>query len=234
MSTRVTSGGLQLGDTAFRATAPALAETARSLAGRAHELYELATGSPIVAGEPAITRPNPQGLIGWDLSGPPWGSALTHPVVWFTGRSSDANLIQPDSDAGDRYRYTGSNSVSVSFRVWCRPFEQLKPEAVAPLSRLCWILRSYRVSGATTVTATASTWNPRFGGSLNDCNLTDNSQIQFTTTAAESNVVTTNLRVNVLPGWNRVHLHVSVGSGTTSVYQLTAGALVVDAKRAAL
>lgn len=225
MTTRVTSGGLRLPAASFTSQAPAYAETARSLAGRATELYELASGQSSATGEPPVTPPNPQGRTGWDLSGPPWGSALYHPVAGWSGRSSTANLIQPDTSAANDFWYTANRSAVISLRFWNRPHERLQPTAIAPLSRLYWFVRSTRISGTTTPTATAWTWNPRMGQRR-----ATGQTATFTTTATDSTVLSTALWVNALPGWNTVYLEVLCDSGST-VNQLVSGCLQVLAKR---
>lgn len=226
MPTRVSSGGLRLPGTRFQSRAPAYAETARSLAGRAAELYELASGVSSAAGEPPITPLNPQGRIGWDLSGPPWGSALRHNVAWFSGRSATANLIQPDYDSTPGAFYNKNKPAIITLVFWNRPHESLSPWAVAPHARLYWVLRTVRVTGADTPTATARTWNRGCGQSPG----TGQSET-FTTTASESQVTSSSLWVAARPGWNTVHLEVSLPTTSASTHWLTAGALQVLSKR---
>lgn len=226
MSTRVSSGGLLLGDGAFRGLAPAYAETARSLAGRATELYELATGVSSATGEPPVTALNPQGRVGWDLSGPPWGSALRHNVAWFSGRSADANLIQPDYDSTPDAWYNKNKPAVVKLHFWNRPHDSLSPWAVAPHARLYWVLRSVRVTGADTPTATLRTWNRRFG-QTRETGQTET----FTTPVSETQVTGITLWVPAGPGWNTVYLEVSLPTTSASTHQLTSGALQVLSKR---
>lgn len=69
-----------LTDAECRTLAPANSrKLAQSIAGRALALYELASGdSPVAAG---LTAVNPQGRLGVDRSGPPWGDAHKHPLL---------------------------------------------------------------------------------------------------------------------------------------------------------
>lgn len=60
---------------------PAVAEVARSLAGRARWLHEMATGQSAETGTAAGVLRNPQGLVGVDHSGAPYGVALRHPII---------------------------------------------------------------------------------------------------------------------------------------------------------
>jgi len=226
MPTRVSSGGLRLGDGAFRGLAPGYAETARSLAGRATELYELAAGVSSATGEPPVTPLNPQGRVGWDLSGPPWGSALRHNVAWFSGRSADANLIQPDYDATPDLWFNQYKPALIKMRFWNRPFDSLSPHAVAPHARLYWVLRCTRISGADTPTATLVTWNRRFGQKRETGQTTT-----FATTATETQVTVTTLWVPAGPGWNTVYLEATLPTSSASTHLLTSGALQVLSKR---
>lgn len=227
MPTRASSGGLRLSDDAFQSEAPAYAEVARSLAGRAAELYELASGSPAAAGEGPLTRQNPQGLTGWDLSGPPWGSCILHPVTWFGGVPNDGvGRHAPDiTSAWDRW-YSANRPALIKLRFWNRAHERLGPSAVAPLGRLYWALRSYRIAGTGTPTATARTWNPRLGQRRDT-----GDSATFTTTASDTVVLSgTTLGVATHPGWNTVLLEISLDtSGHTSV--ITCGSLSVRFKR---
>jgi hypothetical protein len=227
MPTRINSGGLRLTDASFKSEAPAYAETARSLAGRTAELYELASGAPAASGEPSLTPTNPQGLTGWDLSGPPWGSAILHPVCWVGGRSPDGvNMHQPSVDAAWERIYRSNKPALLAFHFWNRPHDKIAPAATAPLSILYWAFRSYRVSGAGTPTATARTWNRRLGSTRETGDSTT-----FTTTVADTSVVAgTTLQVAVHPGWNTVFLEVSLDtSGHTSM--ITCASLNVRVKR---
>lgn len=67
-----------------RTFAPGYASILRSQAGRLRYLYELIAGTNPASGEPACTPTNPQGTLGVDKSGPPWGSAWRH-TVWGVG-----------------------------------------------------------------------------------------------------------------------------------------------------
>lgn len=75
-----------------RTHAPAVADMARNLAGRVRYLYELASGSPAVTEDGSVIPPNPQGKIGVDRSGPPWGDALQHPMWVWEGTSASTSI----------------------------------------------------------------------------------------------------------------------------------------------
>lgn len=219
MPNRVTAAGLRMPDSAFKSQAPAYAEVARSLAGRAADLYELATGEPAVAGESPLTPTNPQGLIGWDLSGPPWGSALRMPIAWFGGRSADtANSLRPAHVWRHPQAYSEEKPAIIHLRFWNRAHDKLGPTAIAPLSRLFWVLNIYRVAGTTTPSVVLRTWNPRLGQKR------ETAQTQTVTqTAAETRITSATLWVSALPGWNTVVLEASTTGAITGY--ITCGAL---------
>ena len=225
MPSKSSSGGLRLPDSAVRSEAPAWAETARGLFGRVNEIYELAAGVAATEGEGALTPPNPQGLVGWDLSGPPWGSALRHSVAWCGGRSPDtATFIQPDNDSDSSRRYTQQRPALIFMLFYNRQHERITG-SVPAYARLYWVLRTYRVCGATTPTATAKSWN----ASLGETEETSPSSDTYTTTASDSQVLSSTLWVNCKPGWNRVALQVTTTD--SSVHYLTGFGLQNFVKR---
>lgn len=76
----------------FRSQAPAHTSVLRSLAGRVRYLYELISGEvPSTAADMPCTPLNPDGEIGINKSGPPWGSALLHPIAWIGGHKTIAS-----------------------------------------------------------------------------------------------------------------------------------------------
>lgn len=99
--------------------ATAVAEVARTLAGRARWLHEMATGQSAETGNATGLLRNPQGLVGVDHSGAPYGVALRHPIVE-GGDPYDVN-------AGTYWTDTGSNVLTTSIssvqggEVWVKP-----------------------------------------------------------------------------------------------------------------
>lgn len=226
MPNRISSGGLKLPDSSFRSQAPAYAEVGRSLAGRAAELYEYASGRAAVAGESPLTPPNPQGLTGWDLSGPPWGSALRTSVAWFGGRSADtANSHRPAAETAWERVYRVGKPATIALRFWNRPHERLGSTAVAPLSRLYWVLRVQRLAGASTPTITLRTWNHRALLKRETANTTT-----FVQTVGDAQVIASTLWVPCVSGWNTVHLEAST-TDTSLTAWIVSGALQNLVKR---
>lgn len=229
MPSRISSGGMLLPPAAVRSEAPARAELMRSLAGRAAELYELALGESCLDNSPPVTAPNPQGLTGWDLSGPPWGSAVLHPVAWFSGRSPNtAVCLSPDhADQVERQFGGATGPAHVRFPFYLRPFDSLPDPSIAPYARLALALRSYRISGATTPTATVRAWNAAAGQDREQA-----ASSTYTTTAADTSQTFSNLlKVNAVPGWNVLEVEASIAPGDTSVHFLTSFLLYNVVKR---
>lgn len=71
---------------------PATADLIVSLAGRVRYLYELATGAAAYS-DTVATPPNPQGMVGVDMSGPPWGPAIEHPLWSAESAIDNASLF---------------------------------------------------------------------------------------------------------------------------------------------
>ena len=104
-----------LDESATAKHARAISEVAQSLAGRPRIAWELAHGDSAVPGEAPMAPLNPQGGIGVDLSGPPFGAALLMPVASFS--SGTSNGVVPAS----RWRTIGADGCSATFRMWHRP-----------------------------------------------------------------------------------------------------------------
>lgn len=75
-----------------RSVAVARNKIARSLAGRLRFLYELASGASAVAGETSRSGTNPDGKIGANRRGFPWGPAFQHPLWIGEGCLSTVSL----------------------------------------------------------------------------------------------------------------------------------------------
>lgn len=141
-----------LTDAECRTLAPAVSrKLATSLAGRAVALYELASGK--AASEGGLTPLNPQGRLGVDRSGPPWGDAHRHALVSCEYLATTANV-------GGTPRFlvelTEINQVySVPMRIYVRPFADIP---LAPYSRgLLQIVLQGTSAGTSTVEVTVRT-----------------------------------------------------------------------------
>lgn len=141
-----------LTDAECRTLAPAVSrKLATSLAGRAVALYELASGK--AASEGGLTPLNPQGRLGVDRSGPPWGDAHRHALVSCEYLATTANV-------GGTPRFlvelTEINQVySVPMRIYVRPFADIP---LAPYSRgLLQVVMQGTGAGTSTVDVTVRT-----------------------------------------------------------------------------
>ena len=124
-----------------------------SLAGRARLLYELATGSD-AAGDGGASPLNPQGRLGADLSGPPFGPCLQVPLCVVPG-TRDENHV----DGEEPIHNFDVNGEVFNFvmRVWVRPF--VSALGNEPLTRGYLALSYNNPTGAGTATATAEIAN---------------------------------------------------------------------------
>ncbi len=146
-----------LTDAAAGSLADARSELARSLVGRARVLNELVDGRSMVADEAAALPPNPQGLVGLDMSGPPWGSAWRHPVCWFGGRGTDVSTVQQRAKHTPLIHVAADAPAALGpWQVWVRPFEALPAPFVAPYAALYMWLRARVRTGTATLTITVS------------------------------------------------------------------------------
>lgn len=134
-----------LTDAEVRSQAPARREIPDAMAGRAKIVLELVEGR--ARGDSRATPLNPQGKVGADLSGPPWGSALRQPIAWCSGRKADtASVVDHDPLIGTVAKNTAGITVPKTigpWMIWVRPFEQLHPPQHAPFSRGYVVIRAH-------------------------------------------------------------------------------------------
>lgn len=126
------------------AHAGARGEVPLSLAGRDRHLWEMVTGASAVAGEPAAVPTNPQGLVGIDMSGPPFGPCLLLPVAWWEG-SSGAGVHPSHAWSA----IAGTPAVK-RWRVWNRPHMR-RLDGDAPLQQLGLLWRGTASAGTSSV-----------------------------------------------------------------------------------
>lgn len=141
-----------LTDADCRTLAPAVSrKLATSLAGRAVALYELASGK--AASEGGLTPLNPQGRLGVDRSGPPWGDAHRHALV-------SCEYLATTTNVGGTPQFlvelTEINQVYlVPMRIYIRPFADIP---LAPYSRgLLQVVMQGTGAGTSTVDVTVRT-----------------------------------------------------------------------------
>jgi len=132
-----------LTDAECRTLAPAVSrKLAQSIAGRALALYELASGAPAV--DAGLTALNPQGRLGVDRSGPPWGDAHKHPLLSCEYLLATANIAGDPKALVD---LTVQDQIyQVPMRLYVRPFAD-SPKA--PYSRGLLQIVMERIGAAT-------------------------------------------------------------------------------------
>lgn len=196
------------------------AELIQALVGRARALNELVDGQPAVSGEASCLPPNPQGLVGIDHSGPPWGSVWRQPVAWLGGRGTDATDWQGPDDTTPIVHVSSRAPAALKWNIWLRPHEVLPQGYIAPYGLLQMRLRARVRSATATLTVK---------GKVDDGPLTTLSSSLALTTTMTNMTPATSL---AFPGgggrFYLVHLEFSTSAGTAEVECLS---LNVSAKR---
>lgn len=187
----------------------ALATVIQALVGGAAYLYELVSGTA-VSSDSRVTPSNPQGEIGVDLSGPPWGSAIRHPIAWLGGALPNTAIgygmapvctVQPNARA-----------VVGPWLIWVRPFEFLPSPSIAPYSIGVVHIRAHDTGAGAdfcdvdvrNVTITSQPM-PQLGS------------LQFTIGATEGSItpIQDDIKIPLVPGWNILEIgfaHDDVGA----------------------
>lgn len=171
-----------------RSLAPATADVIASLAGRTRYLYELATGVAAHTDGPA-TPANPQGMLGVDRSGPPWGDAFQHPLWYVEGAQSSAGFY------GEKpvVSLTTIDQVErIRAAIWVRPHQT---GALVPYSRGYFVCQGVRTSASVNGVCTIKVFSDSSTSqATNSTTLTCTSQTVLTTS--------TEIFTNLVPGLN--------------------------------
>lgn len=195
--------------------APADAELAQTIAGRSRWLYEMATGGPATVADPPGVPNNPQGLVGHDHSGPPYGSAPKHRLFGWSGALVDV----PDTWTASVGAYElspGNTRRSLRNRVWVRPFVSF---VGAPYSVADVIFRAVSTGGSQDVTVEVST----NGGAVS-------SEVLTVTTTPAGFVI--NDCLDLVPGFNTVQIDFDTApSGAAHPVYITSFGAMQTAKR---
>jgi len=119
-----------LTDAECRSLAPARAKRlAYSLSGRARYLFEMLTGEPAVD-DGGATPLNPQGRMGVDRSGPPWGDAHMHPMCTYGVVLPFGSGIFPAFNDDYRQALLLDNGIGTIVRIIARFY--VRPHYAAP------------------------------------------------------------------------------------------------------
>jgi hypothetical protein len=149
----ISSRPLTQGD--VNSLSPAYASIASSLAGRVRYLYELVAGEAAYTPDGVAVPLNPQGKVGVDRSGPPWGDAHTHPLWHVEGVPPDANCYGQTPPI----TISTQNAVVRILAIFhCRPFFEAP---LVPYSRGYLDVTATRIGGAGTATATVRIYDQR-------------------------------------------------------------------------
>jgi len=174
-----------LSDAECRSLAPARAKRlAYSLSGRARYLLEMLTGEPAAA-DGGATPLNPQGRMGVDRSGPPWGDAHMHPVWTYAVSIPQSTDIYPSATGTYGhvlYLNGGIGTVRrLVARFWVRPHHSTP---TAPYSRLYLRARGTSDDGSTS-SATIRVYSTAEGesGPSTSATVSTTSQASFSTGA---------------------------------------------------
>lgn len=210
-----------LEDGFFRSLANGLSEMINSLCGRARHLYELATGENPFPDEPAASQLNPDGRLGHNHRGPPWGSAFLHPVAWMVGMEPGANLTQPEPSTGGlgsevRIIPADEDADILDWDVIVPWYDDLAPRAAAPYSRLFLDFVARLASGAS-ASITIRAWSTEAveagRGMIREDDFTITS-----TSAQNHSSVGTDLWIDVLPGENRINIEIDNNDAAGDVH----------------
>lgn len=179
---------------------PAVAEVARTLAGRARWLYEMATGESAAAGEtPGITK-NPQNLYGVDHSGAPYGVAMQHGVGGI-GRCLDSGSASNWLDAA----HVAIDSTRVTTRkmhLWVKQHA----EGAGPYSELSLDIRA---EASASLTAEITLKNLTSG---------DSATVAAKALSTSFGFYSATLALQMASGRNEIVLEVQTATGTIDAF----------------
>jgi hypothetical protein len=196
-------------DATVRSEARGGVEIIHQLGGKARVNYERAAGVSAVDGEAPIAPSNPQGDgPGVDLSGPPFGSALRHPIFWWSWLGDDADVQQPTGDKVASFIGGLLLPAMLRFTVWNRPHAPTRDSSVykPPYSRALIVVRGHRTTGAGAAQLT---------GRARNVTMQETFQVEQTGTAGATTSSTTETGlfftsdgffVRLLPGLNEIAL----------------------------
>lgn len=142
-----------LSDAQVKSLSPAYASILQSLAGRVRVLAEMAAGSSWFSVEGPVAPRNPDGLVGVNLSGPPFGNAVRHPLFVMGGCKTDVS----GDCAGQRVVGNATTATALVVRVRYQARNFAKKQR-APYSRAYLCGTMFRTAGTSfTVTCTLDT-----------------------------------------------------------------------------
>lgn len=195
-----------LTDAECRSMAPARAKRlAYSLSGRARYLYEMLTGEPAVD-DGGATPLNPQGRMGIDRSGPPWGDAHLHPMWTYAATLSQIGIVYPNVGNAHQQAIEMSGGVDtfrrITARFWVRPHYGAPG---MPYTRAYLRALATRIGASGTATATIRVYGPE-GDS--------GPSTSATVSTTSSDDFSLGAWCPVVPGWNERIIEIEQTSST--------------------
>lgn len=227
MSSRVGWSGA-MPDSQLRSEARGGVEIIRQVAGKALALFELTAGKPAIDGQ-RFTPLNPQGEVGVDLSGPPWGSAHRHPIAWWSWLPNDTDVQQPARDPSTSFFSGILIPLVLRCSVWVRPHAPSSGSFIAPYSRGYLWVRGHRASGAVAASLAVRARNLTMGQDFQTEQTASSVTTTASTTAANLFAGTT-AYVDLVPGRNDIALTFLCETAACSI-NLDAVALLQVEKR---
>ena len=203
-----------------RSHAPLDSEMVKALAGRSAGLYELATGDLAGGTDEAPVAPlNPSGRVGHDHSGPPYGSAIQHPL-WAIGSCQTASVFSRD----DGTNYYDNSVVGITADInptlvckfYCRPFPEYEG---SPYSRAYLSLTA--IHGVSSGTLYADLWSADNPDDVQSASTTINDTAWPPTVWSP-----TGAYWRVRPGWNTHYLRLRSSNTNIVVYSVSANQIV--------
>lgn len=194
-----------LRDTETRSLAPAYADVIKSLGGRVKFLAEMAAGASSFNGEPASCPRNPQGLLGADFSGPPFGSAWRTPLFWIGGITTD--VVGDWQGQRQVATVTSTSPLNLPIHFYNRPFASFER---APHSRCYLTMRNFKAT-ATNANITIRLGYATHGGD-NDPAMEANATVS---SATEVNSDPTSIWWNITPGRVALRLQITTDHDVT-------------------
>jgi len=199
-------GRCHLSPQQVRTQAPAYSDLAYRTAARSRWLWEMAHGTSAIQGEPPIADTNPQGTVGWDRSGPPFGQVPVVPFFVAHGHRAAASGIR---DRGALVGAELTSPLTVRATFWVRPFAQLPDPWQSPNSRGFLLAR---LVGSGSISTRLAGRSLSLG--------TDEQGANVSVTTTRTGFAPT-WWIDLRPGWNTVQVRITpLSSGTVDCISL--------------
>lgn len=196
-----------LADARTQNFAPGAAEIPKQLGGMNRLLYEMATGRSADTDGEAVAPRNGQYLIGVDHSGPPFGSAVLHPIA----------IYSPSYVAGSDWDRADNEGIDIDNPLILDCVVDVRGHAVvegAPYSRGYVFARMDSDTASTTVTFRAEA-----NGTRRETNVTQGTSTTFWDLDTDGDASV--FYFDLIPGRNRIRLLVTTTHASATVDTFT-------------